>query len=117
MAYEDSKKSQSLSDEVRLNHVKDLLGSAIASPMSQKKALKDIHQIKSEHYELYGKNIIGIVKWYLVGIGFIVLLEGFRVWDRFHLSSTVMIAMLSTTTANVLGLMYIVSHHLFPSNE
>ena len=45
------------------------------------------------------------------------ILDGFGVWDKFHLSDAVMVVMLSTTTVNVLGLMYIVVRHLFPSTH
>ena len=100
-----------------LGYIKNLVSSLSTLEMPKKEALNNIEQIKSEHYYTYGKSILSIVNWYLIAILVVVLLDGFGVrnWDRFHLSDPVMVVILSTTTVNVLGLMYIVVRHLFPS--
>ncbi len=83
-------------------------------------------QLYNIHYDAYAKSIPKIVKIYLIAIGIIVILNGFKYLSvkigllslsfdlNFDLANSVIISLLCTTTANVLGLMYIVANHLFP---
>lgn len=64
----------------------------------------------------YANNIFGLVCIYLVVVGFIVVSSG-RTFVDFHLSDSVLITLLTTTTANVLTLFVLVVKYLFPSNK
>jgi hypothetical protein len=53
-----------------------------------------------------------------LGICFSLLgLEGFAHWTQFSLPEGVLMAVIGSTTVDVLGIFYIVTHYLFPKNE
>jgi hypothetical protein len=55
---------------------------------------------------------------WLVAIVAILMLQGFgfSFWKApFHLSDSIVLAMIGSTTANVLGILYIVAKYLFPN--
>ncbi len=65
---------------------------------------------------------MGRVFWLVVGwlifVGIVVVADGIKpVWnnDRFDLSDPVLIALITTTTINVIGLFFIVLRYLFPN--
>lgn len=52
-----------------------------------------------------------------LGICFLLLgLEGFAHWTLFSLPDGVLMAVIGSTTVDVLGIFYIVTHYLFPQN-
>lgn len=53
-----------------------------------------------------------LVAWLLVDFS-VVCFQGFG-WGRFHISDSIVITLISTTTVNVLSLGYIVANYLFP---
>jgi hypothetical protein len=65
--------------------------------------------------------MVALTRWWLVGIGLILLLHGFLHHDdlqvRFSLPDSVLIAVVSTTTIAVLGLIGIVVGDLFPRGK
>lgn len=72
------------------------------------------------YYVKYARLIPKVVIYYLIFIGILIFMAGLtgtHIWNiefTWHLSDKVLITLLATTTANVLGLMYIVANHLFP---
>ncbi len=75
---------------------------------------QDIRQRKAFAPKLYVLTCI----WLILVIG-IVLLQGFSEghYHLFRLSEGVLIALLGTTTVNVVGLFYVVAKYLFPENS
>jgi hypothetical protein len=51
---------------------------------------------------------------WLLSITVVVLLEGFGAFLRFRLSDNVVLALIGSTTVNVLGILYVVANYLFP---
>ena len=64
---------------------------------------------------LYGIWILITTLGWITVIGMVVLLQGFQAWN-FFLPDSVMMTLLGTTTANVIGLFIIVAKYLFPDN-
>lgn len=62
----------------------------------------------------YADRIYNLVRWWLLFIGGILLLQGMS--DEFHLPQSVLIALIGGTTANVLGIFYFVAEYLFPTD-
>jgi hypothetical protein len=50
--------------------------------------------------------------WVLV-IAFLLFFEGFGARLNFHVSNPVLLAAIGSTTANILGVLYVVAHYLF----
>ena len=46
----------------------------------------------------------------------VIFLQGFNT-HQFHLSDSVLVTLIPTTTANVLGLVFIVAKYLFPKSN
>jgi hypothetical protein len=61
----------------------------------------------------WGERVFWLLVTWLGLVFLCVCAEGFR-WNEFHISDSVLIALISTTTANVLSLGYIVAKYLFP---
>ena len=61
----------------------------------------------------YADKIYLLVCWWLVGIFVVILCSGFK-W--IVLSDSVLIAIMTGTTIDILGLMVIVANYLFPKN-
>jgi hypothetical protein len=68
------------------------------------------------HRHNWGKNLFPVCAGWIVTVAAILVLEGFHV-RGFHLDNSVLIAFIGTTTANVLGLGYIVVNYLFPKPQ
>ena len=47
----------------------------------------------------------------------ILIADGLEYWTHFSLSQPVLLAMIGGTTADVLGIFYIVTHYLFPHSD
>lgn len=62
---------------------------------------------------LYGALIFALGPAWLVFVGVVVFAQGFH-WRNFILSNSVMLMLLGTTTANVIGIFIIVANYLFP---
>jgi hypothetical protein len=58
-------------------------------------------------------HVLKLLIGWLVSVIFVVICQGFGI-GRFHLDSSIVIAFIGTTTANVLALGYIVANYLFP---
>jgi hypothetical protein len=50
---------------------------------------------------------------WIAGIYALMLLEGFAYW-AFHLSDSIMLAAIGSTTANIIGVFLIVTRYFFP---
>jgi hypothetical protein len=62
----------------------------------------------------YAKYIFGLTCAWVLLIYALLLLDGFASW-QFHLSDAVILAAIGSTTANVIGLLYIVVNYFFPA--
>jgi len=72
-------------------------------------ALQDINERKK-----YGTCIFGLVTVWLVAMVTVLVLQGFSV-RSFSLSDAVLVAVVTTTTGGVVGLLALVVKYLFPS--
>jgi|ERR1039458_266926 hypothetical protein len=63
--------------------------------------------------QTWGERVFWLLVAWLVVVLAGIIFQGFG-WFRFHVSDSVLIALISTTTANVLSLGYIVANYLFP---
>lgn len=61
----------------------------------------------------FARKIFWLVICWLVSMLAILMLEGFKISD-FSLSNSVMLALVGSSTLNILGLLYVVTHYLFP---
>lgn len=66
-----------------------------------------------KHRGRFGNWIFGVVVGWLLLVVMMLLLAGFKGWG-FYLSDAVLIAVLTTTTVNILGLLLAVTGYLFP---
>jgi hypothetical protein len=53
--------------------------------------------------------------WIIIITG-VVLLDGWR-WSNFWLPDKVVLALIGSTTINILGILYVVAHYLFPKRQ
>lgn len=65
------------------------------------------------HRDKWAKRLFPVCAGWIVAVVIVMGLEGFHIWG-FHLDNSVLIAFIGTTTADVLGLGYIVVNYLFP---
>jgi hypothetical protein len=72
---------------------------------------KDIFEFRIKIYKWLFWSICGYISLVLI------LLFAIGIFKEFKLDSTVLIALLSTTSANILGVFYIASKWLFPNKE
>lgn len=63
--------------------------------------------------EDWGDRVFWMLVGWLVSVVAVLVLDGFHV-HGFHLDNSIMIAFIGTTTADVLGLGYVVANFLFP---
>ena len=77
-----------------------------------KEEIEDRRQDRRERKE-YARKIFVLICGWLIGIAVILLCSGFGVFG-FAFSDGVLIALISGTTVNVLGLFIIVANYLFP---
>ena len=63
----------------------------------------------------WGNRVFWLLVGWLVTVFAAFIFQGFG-WFHFHVSDSVLIALISTTTANVLSLGYIVANYLFPKH-
>jgi hypothetical protein len=70
---------------------------------------------KIREREKYANRIFNMVACWLLGIGSLILLDGFfSPYNWFHLSDAIVIAAIGGTTINIVGVFVIVAKHLFP---
>jgi hypothetical protein len=67
------------------------------------------------HRDKWGKRVFPMCAAWLLAVVVIMLLEGFHLFG-FHLDNSVLIAFIGSTTADVIGLGYIVANYLFPKH-
>lgn len=79
-----------------------------------------IDQLKQDLDERkrYAAKIYRLIALWLGSLGFILLLQGVKLpKDFFTLSDSVLLALIGGTTANVLGMFFIVLKYLFPQQD
>lgn len=64
----------------------------------------------------FAERIFSFLVFYMATVGVFVLLSGVAL-NIFHLSDTVLVTMLGTTTANVIGIFIVVAKYLFPQHK
>jgi hypothetical protein len=69
--------------------------------------------VNTGHRDRWAKKLFPLCAGWLIAVVAVLMLEGFHVWG-FHLDNSVLVAFIGTTTADVLGLGYIVVNYLFP---
>lgn len=77
--------------------------------------LQQIDEIVSSR-KAYANKIYTLVVWWLVALGLVILLAGFKGKTTFDLDSKIILALIGGTTLNVLGIFTIVTNFLFPKN-
>ena len=90
-------------------------------PCLKRQARHTLSELYNRNYRKYSIEISWIVRAYLLVVAFVVILSATSIpWFHskisFNLSDKVLITLLTTTSVNILGLMYIVAKHLFPSS-
>lgn len=67
---------------------------------------------------MYANRLFCVMVGWLVVVAYMVLAQGFGVgihaYGRFHLADSVVIALVTTTTATVIGVFLTVANYLFP---
>lgn len=77
--------------------------------------LESLKQDRTQRKEFAGK-IYGLICLWLIGVAIFLLLRAWNAWG-FYLSDAIMIALITTTSANVIGLLAIVILYLFPRKQ
>lgn len=89
---------------------------SIALAMAEEQLYELVHAREQRTY--YAKRIFRLVRVWLILVGYAVMAQGFgsgfHTYGRFDLSDSVIIALLTTTTATVIGALLIVLNYLFP---
>ena len=72
-----------------------------------------------EERKVYAGKTFNLLCVYMVCVGILLLISGYSEPEnaKFHLSDPVLIAILGTTTTNVLGIFYFVANYLFPKRH
>jgi hypothetical protein len=78
----------------------------------RKLLLKQLGQ-NIEERRIYSGRVFRICVWWVCGIFLILIADG--IGFHFHLADSVLLMAIGSTTANILGLFYIVVRYLFPS--
>ena len=68
------------------------------------------------HRDKWAKRLFPLCAGWLLAVVAVLAFQGFHAWG-FHLDDSVLIAFIGTTTADVLGLGYIVVNYLFPKPQ
>lgn len=90
--------------------------------MEKEESLRGRTQDREQRKE-FSKKIYRLTIGWLIVVGFILLLQGFSAYfwvarlKPFHLSDGVIIALITGTSINIIGLMAIVIHYLFPNGK
>jgi len=64
----------------------------------------------------YAQKIYWLVVGWVAAILVILFLQGFS-QNGFSLANSVLLALVGTTTLNIVGLLYVITHYLFPSKD
>lgn len=64
----------------------------------------------------YARLIVNLACGWMIAVFVMMLLQGFA-WKGFHLSDSIVLAALGTTTANIFGVLLIVTKYFFPSDS
>ena len=85
------------------------------------KLKEEVESIKQDREErkVYAGKTFNLLCVYMVCVGILLLMSGFSGSEKakFHLSDPVLIAILGTTTTNILGIFYFVANYLFPKRH
>jgi hypothetical protein len=68
------------------------------------------------HRDRWARRLFPLCAGWLLAVVAVLTFQGFNLWG-FHLDNSVLIAFIGTTTADVLGLGYIVVNYLFPKPQ
>lgn len=115
-------------DKNNENNIQLIIKNLKGKPLSRADVqhyLTERERLFNKYFEKYADTIPTIVIWYLIVVGIFIFLSGLRIYNIellkvkfiWALSDSVLIALLGTTTTTILGLMYIVSNHLFPKKQ
>lgn len=75
-----------------------------------------MHQDRIER-KIYAKKIYNLMCAWMIGLAFIIFLNGWSYDNRFRLSEKVLLALIGSVTIEVIGLFVIVAKYLFPSKN
>jgi hypothetical protein len=82
--------------------------------------VRELRQNTEQRRE-YATRLFAVMVGWLAVVGYVVLAQGFGVGfyraGRFHLSDSVVIALITTTTAAVIGAFLTVANYLFPKRD
>ncbi len=87
-----------------------------AEDVRTKKLRNDIIEQDLKERKLYAHRIFSLIATWLSVLGIIIVLQGI-IENGFNLSEPVLLAVVGGTTANVLGMFYVVLKYLFPKWE
>lgn len=101
----------------------------VSDSLKQVLTERAIYEFSTKYYDLriqefeeligvrkkYAKWIFAITIIWLVFVAFVIIVQGYRICT-FTLSNGVMIAIITTSTANILGLLYIVLRFVYNPN-
>ena len=91
------------------------------SSIERRKQLEEYNRLQEEtegirqdrlERKVYAGKTFNLICVYMAFVGMLLLMSGYV--ESFHLSDPVLIAILGTTTTNVLGIFYFVANYLFP---
>lgn len=74
----------------------------------------EVERVMLDQRKIYASRLFDLSQYWLLFIGAFLLLAGF---GKLKVADSVLIALITTTTANVLGLFYIVARWLFPNKN
>ena len=74
----------------------------------------EVERVMLEQRKIYASRLFDLSGYWLLFIGAFLLMAG---WGALKVADSVLIALITTTTANVLGLFYIVARWLFPNKN
>lgn len=75
--------------------------------------VKSVHQDIDERKK-YASKIFTLICYWVAGLLIVVCFSSWSAITRFNTPTSVLLALVGSTTLNVLGLFYIVAHYLFP---
>lgn len=101
-----------IKDDDAKNEDKTISSSFRNEELLEKKIDNEIKREDKEQRKLFGERMYSFVVYYMFFVGVVVLLAGSQ-WMGFYLSDAVLVTLLGTTTATVIGVFNFVMKYLF----
>lgn len=86
------------------------------SEATKQKLINRRYELETRLKRRYARRLFRLLRWWSITVFVLLFVDGFDV-GLFDLSDGVLITLLGTTTANIIGLFFVVARYLFPDSK